>query len=118
MGKGWVLQANPPRSVLVGFAGGLTRVGIVSFKGESYRLLRANTSPTVITKVGIMCPFVKLPFVTRYEFYHNKTFQENLMSTALSVHNFWHPPTASGGYKTLSQRVPLPKQLITQIFTL
>lgn len=62
--KGWEglgPPSKPPSSVSVGSAR-LTRVGIFSLKGESYRLPRANIQPTATTKAGIMCPFVKFQF--------------------------------------------------------
>lgn len=61
MGKGWVFPANPNLQS-VGYAG-LTRVGIFSLKGKSYRLPRANIQPTATMEVGIMCPFVKFQFI-------------------------------------------------------
>lgn len=50
--KGWARDGSCehtlPPSVLVG---GLTRVGLSSsFKGESFRLPRANTKPAVVTE--------------------------------------------------------------------
>lgn len=47
--KGWGRDGSSKQTLPV-LVGGLTRVGLFSFKGESFKLPRANTQPTVITE--------------------------------------------------------------------